>query len=372
MAAGNFDPNVAGDEFLVIRKVIAGESSSIKDTRIVIYKQSTANGAGTAWIEHVARNFDTPYERVAVANVDNAGGDEIALIAPDVKVEVYQPDQNFRRLFEYGSDCRPPKDASFGQYIAGGFVELLMTKKQNCTNSSIEPAFQVFQYSQEGGVFPDKSPVALFTFEPEPNVVFAGDINGSGDDEAILMRFVDSSVAGAKRLFVRGDGNDGILQDFFDGLGLDSDNAYRTGTAGDIDGDGKDEIIIIRDNNIRWYPDAHNSAGFVNYTPTDSGGNQVGTNKRSIAVGDLDKLGANAGPQFQANISKLERDVNYGFITTGTFIVKNGGTEESIPFFASVDGNPPWLTLLPNVGAVPGKSSSGLQIKYTVDARTWP
>lgn len=90
---------------------------------------------------HSAKNFSDSWERIAVANVNLTGGDEVALVADGSKLEVYQPDQNWRKIFEYGSDCRPPKDAAFGEFLAGGTVELLMVKRQKCSNSSIQPSF---------------------------------------------------------------------------------------------------------------------------------------------------------------------------------------------------------------------------------------
>jgi hypothetical protein len=359
VVAGNFDTGVPGDEILVVRKVRPGESSSTNDTRVIIYKQTKQAVDGASWTEHLAKNFSAGWDRLAAGNVDRAGGDEVVMTAnDDGKVEVYQPDQNFRRLFEYGSDCRPAKDATFGNYFGGGALELLMVKKQSCSNSSIQPSFNVFAYS--GTIFPE---AASFSerFEPEPQFVFAGDINGNGDDEAILLRNVDSSVPGAKRLFVRGSGDDGIIQEFLDGLGLDSDNGYRRGAAGDIDGDGRDEIIIIRNDRIRWYPNAHNSSASVDFSTS--------TNRRSIAVGDLDKNGSNAGPQFAASISKIDTTVYFGFTQNGNFTLRNGGTAESIPYFITLDNNPSWLQVTPTNGSVPGVGSGAATINYTIDAR---
>jgi len=355
VAAGNFDPNVPGDEILVVRKVVAGESSSTSDTRIEIFKQTSTAVDGTAWTLHFAKNFDYKIDRTAVANVDGLGGDEVALIGNGSKVEVFQPDQNFRRLVEYASECRPPKDAAFGQYYGGGALEFLLVRKQDCSQASSQPAFQIFTYNATTGF----TETAGELFDPEPGTIFTGDINGNGDDEAILLRNVDADTANAKRLFVRGNGDDQIITEFLDGLPLDKDDGYREGAAGDIDGDGKDEPIIIRDTNIRWYPNAHNSAQATDFATT--------TNKRSVATGDLDRNGANAGPQFAASISKLERDAKIGFVTTDSFILKNGGTEDALPYFAIVDGSPAWLTVSPSTGVATGKSSSGVAVSYTIN-----
>jgi hypothetical protein len=56
-------------------------------------------------------------------------------------------------------------------------------------------------------------------------------------------------------------------------------------------------------------------------------------------------------------------------VTTGQIILKNGNTEDGIPFVATVDGTPLWITIAPTNGTAPGKSSSGIALTYTIDAR---
>jgi hypothetical protein len=159
-----------------------------------------------------------------------------------------------------------------------------------------------------------------------------------------------------------GNGDDQIISEFINGLPLDDNNSYRTGVAGDIDGDGKDEIVIIRENNLRYYPNANTSASAVDYATT--------TNRRSIAIGDLDKTGGSgSSPIFATNLAKIEATANIGFDKTGQIILKNGNTEDPLPFFVGVDGNPSWLNITTgtgNFGTAPGKSSSGIALTYTI------
>ena len=294
VAAGNFDPNVDGDEILVVRETVTGEAKNDNDWRIVIYHQTTAkNGNGTQWSEHVAVNFGEHWDRLNVANLDGTGGDEFVVAESGVAVRAYQPDQNMRKLFEYGSSCRQPYDATFGDYFKGGNKELLMVTDPRCASSSNQDSFRVYSYTNNA--FPaDPGDVGSWQggilFTPGPRTVFTGDINGSGDDEAILLRKVDNDPTAA-RLIVRSNGDDQVISEFQNGLPLADDNGYLAGAAGDIDGDGKDEIVIIRNNNIRYYPDANTSAQAVDYSTT--------TNRRTIAIGDLDAAGSTSGPVFR-------------------------------------------------------------------------
>ena len=362
VAAGNFDPNVDGDEILVIRETVAGEAKDDNDWRIVIYKQTTAkNGNGTQWTEHSATNTSEHWDRINVANLDNTGGDEFVVAESGVAVRAYQPDQNMRKLFEYGSSCRQPYDATFGDYFKGGNKELLMVTDPRCASSSNQDSFRVYSYANNAfpadpGVVGSWQGGILFT--PGPRTVFTGDINGSGDDEAILLRKVENDPTAA-RLIVRSSGDDQVISEFQNGLPLADDNGYLAGAAGDIDGDGKDEIVIIRNNNIRYYPDANTSAQAVDYSTT--------TNRRTIAIGDLDAAGSTSGPVFATSVAKLDLDVNYGFITSGQFVLKNAGTEDSLAYTAV--SNFSQLTVTPGSGLAPGKSSGGIVLTYNVDAR---
>lgn len=362
VAAGNFDPNVDGDEILVVRETVTGEAKDDNDWRVVIYKQTTAkNGTGTQWTEHVGVNFSEHWDRVDVANLDGTGGDEVVFAESGVAVRAYQPDQNMRKLFEYGSSCRQPYDAAFGDYFKGGNKELLMVTDPRCASSSSQDSFRVYSYTNNA--FPADPGAAGswqggILFEPGPREVFTGDINGSGDDEAILLRKVDNDPTAA-RLIVRSNGDDQVISEFQNGLPLADDNGYLAGAAGDIDGDGKDEIVIIRNNNIRYYPDANTSAQAVDYSTT--------TNRRTIAIGDLDAAGSTSGPVFATSVAKLDLQVNYGFVQTGQIVLKNAGTEDSVPFTAVSNFTPFQVT--PTSGLAPGKSKSGITLSYSVDAR---
>ena len=135
--------------------------------------------------------------------------------------------------------------------------------------------------------------------------------------------------------------------------------ATESGAAGDIDADGKDEIVIMRDNNIRYYPNAHNSTGSVDFGTT--------TNKRAIAIGDLDRNGFVAGAQFVANPNQIPVTVEWGYSFSGSFTLQNGATNDPISFAASIEGNPFGLTVQPTSNIAPGVNGGTTTINYTID-----
>ncbi|MBW7885209.1 MAG: BACON domain-containing protein [Caldilineaceae bacterium] len=349
--AGNFDPNVPGDEIGIVRALAAGEGDPGDITRVVIYKQTSLNPDGTSWTIHQIRDFGDKWERVAVGNLDRQGGDEVAFVDTDKGTfAVYQPDADFRKLIDEGSQTKPWKDVAFAQYFRGGNLELLAVR-------DAEPplnAFVAWQY-KDGKFDGDKGD----KFNPGPRIVFAGDINGSNDDQEAFMIRNCSDAESCKRLFVRGDGDDKVISEFTDGLSLDGkDKFYREGAAGDIDGDGRDEFAIISEDRIRVFPDAHINANFIDFKQP--------TNRRSILIGDLDRNGFISGPLFGASISQVNTTAYFGFKHTGSFTLKNVSTNDPIPFVATT--NATWLSVTPTAGTAPGANAGSMTIGYEINA----
>jgi len=351
--AGNFDPNVPGDEIGIVRTPVAADGPDGDDlSTVVIYKQTSATPDGTAWVVHQLRTFGENWERVAVGNLDRSGGEDVAFVDEEEgKFTVFQPDANFREVDgPGGSDSRPYKDVAFGQYFRGGSQEVLAVRDGKGGDS-----FLIWEY--------DSSSVSLSndegdSFDPGPRFVFAGDITGSNDDdEAIMLRNCDGSC---KRLIVRGDGDDDIIQDFIDGLRLDDDSGWRAGVAADVDGDDRDEIVIIRDNKIRWYPDAHVSSNSIDYALT--------TDRQNIAAGDLDRNGFVSGPVFGATPGQVQTTVYFGFTASGVIKFQNISTNDAVPFTAA--SSAAWLTVSPSAGTTPGANTTPLNITYQIDTAT--
>lgn len=351
--AGNFDPNVPGDEIGIVRGVVAGDNPDSGDlSTVVIYKQTSATPDGTAWTVHQQKSFSENWERVAVGNLDRAGGEDVAFVDQDQgKFAVFQPDANFRQVDgPGGSSSRPYKDVAFGQYLRGGNQELLAVRDGNGLNS-----FLVFEYSSSGVSLDSSKGDKL---EPGPRMIFAGDITGSNDDvEAIMLRTCKDNC---KRLIVRNDGDDKVIQEFLDGLSLDTDNGWRAGVAADVDGDGRDEIVIIRSDKIRWYPDAHVSTSSIDYS--------LATDRQNIVAGDLDRNGFVSGPVFGATPGQVQETAYFGFKRSGVLKFQNISTNDVIPFIAS--SNAAWLTVSPTAANAPGANSAPLDIAYQIDATT--
>jgi hypothetical protein len=79
------------------------------------------------------------------------------------------------------------------------------------------------------------------------------------------------------------------------------------------------------------------------------------TNKRSVAIGDLDSKGFAVGAQFCVNKAKLEGQLPTGIVGSpvADLQVTNCGSSDPTPFSVSVDGAPSWFQIAPTAALTP-------------------
>jgi len=120
---------------------------------------------------------------------------------------------------------------------------------------------------------------------------------------------------------------------------LDGDNAYKGGDAGDIDGDGRDEIVIIRDNRIRIYPNPESS---INYQLIERF-----TDGENIKLGNVDGAGLAPRSKLVASQSQISGELKPGVSNGRTSVVEVEDATKSIqyPFTLSREGETSWATV---------------------------
>ncbi len=338
VATGKLDPNLPGDHIFYTYDLAGG-------SRIVVLKPAIPNPNGREWTVHYTRDFDERWEQVSIGNIDQEGADEIALIDDTVgRLSVYRSDANSEALLKKTGDSRPWRATTIAQYDAGSTVEVIGIRDAPPSLSS----FFVFKWNRDDEDFDEKDPES---FSPSPRFVFGADINNDGKEAIVMLRSV--SEGNSVRMIVRGDDGDEIpneLEQF-----LDADNGYQTGAGGDVDGDGKDEIVIMRDNNIRVYYQPDRDEKRNDYA--------LQTDGDRIHIGDLDRNGFSVGPSFSTNISSIEESLQIGTTgTTKTFELRNETTSVPISFEVGIENNPSWLTVTPRFGNTPAV------ISYTPNA----
>ncbi len=345
VTAGNYDANIPGDEIAYIFDLNAADKKNPDDLqRMIILKPTSQTPTGRAWTQHADKDFSNQWEFVSTGNFDGTGTQEIALVETQDKggeFTVFRTDSGISKIGgKGGSLTKYWKHAAFGNWDGSGKQELLVVREGEGLAS-----FFVFQWDGDNKDFKE---IYTEKFDPSPRHVAIANINGNKDsnsqEEAFLIRSVGSNV-NLVRLIPRGEKQNNIPSELE--MKLDTDNGYRAGAGGDIDGDGRDELILIRDNKMLVFTEAEKS----NKTTA----RDVSTNRRSIAIGDLDKNGFASGPQFCATRSKLEDQVPAGITGPGKTDLQltNCGSGELAPFTISIDGNPSWFGVTPSAGQTP-------------------
>jgi hypothetical protein len=357
--AGNFDDNLPGDEIIYLYEIRDADKENPSDRlRMFGLKPDNPAPTGRGWVEHFTQKFTQDWEYISVGDLDGRTTDEIAFVSEDdTTLRVYRVDDGVRSIFEHGSSSRPPRGVAIGRWEGGTRNFLAWTRDSDVPL----PAFYVSRWESDGNF----AEVTAEAFEPAPRVLFFAQINNNADHELVMLRQVVSS-SNAPRMIVRGRSQSQIPGELEQRL--DSDNGYRAGAAGDIDGDGLDEIVLIRDNRM-----------LVFYEPDRSARNNVydfSTNRRSIAIGDLDKNGFVFGQEFFADRTEVNGVVESGGPPkTELIALTNRTTSDPIPFAVEVVGNPSWLTVSATGAQTPAQliftfNSTGLQAgDYVTDVK---
>lgn len=362
VAAGDFDINIPGDEILYTFDVT--EFSSY----LVIIKGDSPTPDGTGWLEHVVVSYERTWDDYAVGQVDGTGTDEVVLIDSSIvddsiksRLAIYRIDDgglaNDSPFYSNQSSSNSWRGAAIGPVTDGGTNEVVAIRK---TGPSGPANILIFQYSVTDGLAEDEDD-AIFTNPRPTRLILAnlnGVVNGTTDQEAVFLRDVND-IVDAIRLFVINRGNDSIDTSKME-LSLDVDNGWQRGDGGDLDGNGDDEVVIMRPDAIRIYDYVPSGDEHLQQLGTDL---VTSTNDKSIRVANLDTIGFQSGYAFTADVTAPVGGVAAGGTATWSVLLESSG--QPVPFSAVLMENPDWVTQF-NVSA----ATTPATLSLTVDAAT--
>lgn len=373
LETGELDTFFPGDEILYGMN-LANNRSAIR-----IITADSQSPEGTSWRTHIDPDFDWRWDNVAVGNIDGEATDEVVLMGSQTVSNVNTSLLHFYRVNTPGLQSKAPfarQDRTSIRWLAAAVGEIknlgpqeVVVIGESLNNSSDN--IHVFNYtpSQSGGILDYVDGNDQEFVNPDPDAVFLADITGvvnnQRDFEMFFLRSVPASIRDAPRFFARNQGNDTTLNTSRFDLSLDSDNGWQGGTGADVDGDGKDEIVIIRNSAIRIYTEPDDGLEAENYA--------LPTNGTDVIAANLDASGARAPRKFDVSVSGLENGLEVD--TTGEFLI-DLDSDGPIDFTASLISPPGWVkSLAPLSGQAPAEvsltvDSTGLNPgRYTTNVR---
>lgn len=214
------------------------------------------------------------------------------------------------------------------------------------------------------GVFTDLVTNALWKWNPDFTSLANGDLNGDGDDEVVMLR--DPVEPKVSLLTVNPAGAAWNPTNSFEQATGYGSAAFRIVRTGDTDGDGKDEIVILKSDRYWIYTEPNVDARGTEtagpfYTPGTV------SNLPFLALANVDGPGQVLGPVLDVTPTVLNFTLEYRQpAPTQNVSIKNIGTSDVLNWQAAVTSNTPWLVLSAPGGATPG--NLGVSIATTNSA----
>jgi hypothetical protein len=339
LAIGDFDYD--GRDEIALLRTNGGENVN---GSIYVYDGGTY---GTAWTLINASSYIITWEHIGVGKFDGDADD-------DIVVSRYDKEGNALISTRLGNDTGSAiaEKVTVGRWlsVAGGQVNAATTQSEVLATRELNgnANFFVFYYNLGDYFYTTENPYFLR--------VVAGDINGDGDDEAVLLRQgVSPDVA-----VYNPPASTAVLSL--------STGFYWYGLAtGDTDGDGRDEIVLARSAGYRIYNSPESSAYFTDYADNLLAGWDL------VATGNIDGNGVpNVG---------VEMNIQIGEVLTAPISIQHSAASASNPITWTTQNSPTvgtdWFAALPASGVLvsPAPVTPSVIITAYIDmlnANTYP
>ncbi len=301
------------------------------------------NATAAEWMIRYQESYSAVWQDMSAGDVNNDGAADLAMVRnSDRRIKVYNG-RTWAVLAEqeaYASDWYTVATGNLSAAYPGAEIALERQGMSAQINSLLLLRVVGAAFVGLGGDY---------KYVPDFTSMAAGDVNGDGDDEVLMLHdpvvpktslFMVNPTGAAMRPFEQATGNAAPL--------------FTIVRTGDVDGDQRAEVIIERADRYRIYPEPQADDS---YTETTGAFYTTATvsNLPTMAVANIDGPGVPLGPVLSVSPVSLSFDLEYGQPSPIRNVsITNTGTPEVLSWQAQVLAGAAWLQLNPTGGTTPG------------------
>jgi hypothetical protein len=342
LVTGDFDGDLK-DEFAVIHYVSGG-------ARLVWY-DGGANATEGDWTQKNSATYSAMFQDMSTGDFNNDGADDLVMVR-NVNSQHLVTAWNVRAWSNIveGNYSRPWYAVAGGKLsttTSGDQISLTRDGGNAATEGLI--LFKVVLGSPNK--FEDLATSTKWRWNPDFVSLANGDLNGDGDDEVVMLR--DPVNPSTSLLMVN---PAGVTMNSFEQATGAGSAAFRIVRTGDTDGDGKDEIVILKASTYYLYDQPEIDSKM---TPTPGSYYTPGSvsNLPFMALANVDGLGVPEGPTLGVTPTSLSFSLDCGNVSPlKPLSITNTGTGSSFAWQAKAieTKGSGWLHLDTESGYTPG------------------
>lgn len=330
MATGDIDAD-GRDEVVLLREDDA--PGNIK-SHVLVYDGDTT---GRSWTLRKDLQHGTQWDDVDLGDVNADGRQDIGLIRSEDKLLLILNPVNWSELHNKNYDFTWLDLEMIEANQTIGADEIALSRK-----GVLGYFDSVLVFRWTGGA--NLADVWGGKFYPYFNDIEGADLSGDGDEEIIMYRKTDDPVLN----LVARDPH-GTLPRVFEPSGANNPGGgWLDLETGDLDADGKDEVILLRSTKYRVYDRPESSDYFYE---------EDGSFKGDFAVGNLDGDGIPAGPALGVNPNTLTFSFEGMNPPAQSVLISNVGVGDEFTWTATVTQGADWLNASPASGTTPATLS---------------
>ncbi len=347
LITGDFDAD-GKDEFALMNYIPSSVGSGMQ-AALQVY-DGGANATAGEWTRRNNIEYAAMFQDMAAGDFNADGADDVVL----PRNASGQRTVTALNIWAGGTTLAQGSGYCCSWYaVAGGRISTSVPGDQiSLTRDGVNAqTVGLILYRVVSGAFVDLAKSDSWKWEPGFTSLSDGDLNGDGDDEVVMLR--DPLQAKTSLLTVNPAG--AAMNAFQQSTGYGS-AAFRIVRTGDTDGDGKDEIVILKADRYRIYtqPDVDSQA-------TETTGAFYATanvsNLPFLALANVDGPGTAEGPTLSVTPTSLSFSLDCGDASPNKPLsITNVGTGSSFAWQAQAmeDNGSGWLLLDTTSGTTPG------------------